>query len=124
MLDVRSIFHNLPRSCVPIKVRGSFLLARKRGRVGNAIECRGGDPGVRQRSGLTQGALARQFKATVGALPHWEVGRSNPSLARLLALRQIYPRGQEWTQVNVLIRETQARPSPRGVGMLTGGAKL
>jgi len=44
-------------------------------------------------------------------------------LARLLALRQLCPRGRERTQLDALIHETQARVAPLGVGAATGGVQ-
>ena len=78
---------------------------------------------VRQRLGLSQGALARRLNATTGAIQHWERGRNRPGLARLLALQQFCPHGRERTQLDALIRQTQARVAPLGVGATTGGVR-
>ena len=78
---------------------------------------------VRQRLGVSQEGLARRLNATKGAVQHWERGRNSPDLARLLALRQLCPRGRERTQLDALIRQTQARVAPLGVGTATAGAR-
>ena len=75
---------------------------------------------VRQRLGLTQSALARPLYATVGTIQHWEHGRHRPSLARLLALRQLCPPGQERAQLESLILESQAWVAPLGLEAVTG----
>jgi transcriptional regulator with XRE-family HTH domain len=72
---------------------------------------------VRQRLGQSQEGLARLLNATKGAVQHWERGRNSPDLARLLALRQLCPRGRERTHLDGLIRQTQTRVAPLGVGM-------
>jgi transcriptional regulator with XRE-family HTH domain len=74
---------------------------------------------VRQRLGQSQEGLARLLNATKGAVQHWERGRNSPDLARLMALRQLCPPGRERTQLDVLIRQTQTRVAPLGMGMLT-----
>ncbi len=63
---------------------------------------------LRQRLELSQEGLSRLLNATKGAVQHWERGRNNPDLARLLALRQLCPPGRERKQLDALIRETQA----------------
>ena len=78
---------------------------------------------VRQRLGLSQEGLARLLNATKGAVQHWERGRNSPGLARLLALRQLCPRGRERTQLDARIRQTQVRVAPLGVGTATAGAR-
>ena len=78
---------------------------------------------VRQRLGLSQEGLARLLNATKGAVQHWERGRNSPDLARLLALRELCPRSRERTQLDALIRQTQARVAPLGVGTATAGAR-
>ena len=78
---------------------------------------------VRQRLGLTQRALAGRLNATTGAIQHWEHGRNRPGLARLLALQQLCPRGREWTQLDGLVRQTQARVAPPEAGAATGGVR-
>ena len=76
---------------------------------------------VRQRLGVSQGALARRLNATNGTVQHWERGRTSLDLARLLALRDLCPRGRERTQLDTLIRQTQARVAPLAVGVVNGG---
>jgi transcriptional regulator with XRE-family HTH domain len=76
---------------------------------------------VRQRLGQSQEGLARLLNATKGAVQHWERGRNSPDLARLLALRQLCPRGRERTLLDGLIRQTQTRVAP--LGMATAGAR-
>ncbi len=78
---------------------------------------------VRQRLGLSQEGLARLLNATKGAVQHWERGRNSPDLARLLALRELCPRSRERTQMDALIRQTQARVAPLGVGTAAAGAR-
>src|ERR1700675_1616516 len=67
---------------------------------------------VRQRLELSQESLARVLNATKGAIQHWERGRNNPDLARLLALREICPPGPERRELDTLIRQTQAQVAP------------
>jgi len=78
---------------------------------------------LRQRLGVSQEGLARLLNATKGAVQHWERGRNSPDLARLLALRELCPRSRERTQLDALIRQTQARVAPLGVGRATAGAR-
>jgi len=78
---------------------------------------------VRQRLGLSQEALARLLNATKGAVQHWERGRNCPDLARLLAVRQLCPRGREREQLDALIRQTQSRVAPLGVGAAVAKAR-
>ena len=78
---------------------------------------------VRPRLGLSQEGLARRLNAPKGAVQHWERGRNSPDLARLLALRQLCPGGRERTQLNELIRETQARVAPLGGETATAGGR-
>ena len=78
---------------------------------------------VRQRLGVSQEGLARRLNATKGAVQHWERGRNSPDLARLLALQELCPRSRERTQLGALIRQTQARVAPLGVGTATAGAR-
>lgn len=63
---------------------------------------------LRLRLGLSQEGLSRLLNATKGAVQHWERGRNNPDLARLLHLRQLCPPGRERKQLDALIREAQA----------------
>jgi transcriptional regulator with XRE-family HTH domain len=67
---------------------------------------------VRQRLQLSQESLARVLNATKGAIQHWERGRNNPDLARLLALRELCPPGPERKELDTLIRQTQAQVAP------------
>jgi transcriptional regulator with XRE-family HTH domain len=78
---------------------------------------------VRQRLGQSQEGLARLLNATKGAVQHWERGRNSPDLARLLALRQLCPHGRERSRLEALIRQTQARVAPLGVGNEATGAR-
>ena len=73
---------------------------------------------VRQRLELSQEALSRSLNATKGAIQHWERGRNNPDLARLLALRELCPPGPERKELDALIKQTQAdvAPLPNGPG--------
>ena len=71
---------------------------------------------VRQRMGLSQGALARLLNTSNTAIQHWERGHNRPGLARLLALQQFCPHGRERTRLDALIGQTQARVLPLGVG--------
>ena len=64
---------------------------------------------MRQRLGLSQEALARLLSATKGAVQHSERGRNSPDLARLLALRQLCPRGREQVELDGLIGQAQLR---------------
>jgi transcriptional regulator with XRE-family HTH domain len=67
---------------------------------------------VRQRLELSQEALSRLLNATKGAVQHWERGRNNPDLARILALRQLCPPGAERKELDGLIRQLQAEVAP------------
>lgn len=67
---------------------------------------------VRQRLELSQEGLSRLLNATKGAVQHWERGRNNPDLGRLLALRQLCPPSSERKQLDALIRQTQAQVAP------------
>jgi transcriptional regulator with XRE-family HTH domain len=67
---------------------------------------------VRQRLQLSQEALSRALNATKGAIQHWERGRNNPDLARLLALRQLCPSGPERKELDALIKQTQSDVAP------------
>lgn len=71
---------------------------------------------VRHRLGLSQEGLSRLLNATKGAVQHWERGRNNPDLGRLLALRQLCPPGPERKELDALIRRTQAEFAPASVG--------
>jgi transcriptional regulator with XRE-family HTH domain len=64
---------------------------------------------VRQRMGLSQEGLSRRLNATKGAIQHWERGRNQPDLARLLVLRNLCPSGAERREVEGLIRQVQGR---------------
>jgi transcriptional regulator with XRE-family HTH domain len=67
---------------------------------------------VRQRLELSQEGLSRLLNATKGAVQHWERGRNNPDLGRLLALRQLCPPGPERKALDNLIRQTQSQVAP------------
>jgi transcriptional regulator with XRE-family HTH domain len=67
---------------------------------------------VRQRLEVSQEGLSRLLNATKGAIQHWERGRNNPDLARLLALRQLCPAGAERKELEALIRQVQAEVAP------------
>lgn len=67
---------------------------------------------VRQRLELSQEALSRLLNATKGAVQHWERGRNNPDLARLLALRQLCGPCPERKELDALIRQTQSKVAP------------
>jgi transcriptional regulator with XRE-family HTH domain len=67
---------------------------------------------VRHRLGVSQEGLSRLLNATKGAVQHWERGRNNPDLGRLLALRQLCPPGAERKELDALIRQTQAEYAP------------
>jgi len=69
---------------------------------------------VRQRLELSQEGLSRLLNATKGAVQHWERGRNNPDLARLMALRQLCPPSAERKELDALIREAQAQVAPLG----------
>jgi transcriptional regulator with XRE-family HTH domain len=71
---------------------------------------------VRQRLQLSQEGLSRVLNATKGAIQHWERGRNNPDLARLLALRQICPPGPERKELDALVKQTQAQVAPLSNG--------
>lgn len=64
---------------------------------------------ARQRMGLSQEGLSRRLNATKAAVQHWERGRNQPDLARLLLLAKLCPPGAERRGVEDLIRETQNR---------------
>lgn len=67
---------------------------------------------VRKQLELSQEALSRLLNATKGAVQHWERGRNNPDLARLLALRQICDPGPERKELDTLIKQTQSEVAP------------
>lgn len=76
---------------------------------------------VRQRLEVSQEGLSRLLNATKGAIQHWERGRNNPDLARLLALRQLCPPGPERKELEALIRQVQAEVAPVAIGPPGGG---
>lgn len=78
---------------------------------------------VRRRLEVSQEGLSRLLNATKGAIQHWERGRNNPDLARLLALRQLCPAGSERKELEALIRQVQAEVSPVQVGGALGKAE-
>jgi len=67
---------------------------------------------VRRRLELSQEGLSRLLNATKGAVQHWERGRNNPDLGRLMALRQLCPPAPERKELDALIKQTQARVAP------------
>ena len=71
---------------------------------------------VRKRLGLSQEGLSRLLNATKGAVQHWERGRNNPDLGRLLALRQLCPPGAERSELDSLIRQVRSEFAPVTVG--------
>ncbi|MBZ5545275.1 MAG: helix-turn-helix domain-containing protein [Acidobacteriia bacterium] len=75
---------------------------------------------VRHRLEVSQEGLSRLLNATKGAIQHWERGRNNPDLARLLALRQLCPPGAERKELEALIRQVQAEVAP----LPSGGPSL
>jgi len=78
---------------------------------------------VRQRLGLSQEGLSRLLNATKGAVQHWERGRNNPDLARLLALRELCPPGTERRELDAFVRQARAQASPVPVGPALAGAR-
>jgi transcriptional regulator with XRE-family HTH domain len=76
---------------------------------------------VRQKLEVSQEGLSRLLNATKGAIQHWERGRNNPDLARLLALRQLCPPGAERKELEALIRQVQAEVAPVALGPEGGG---
>src|SRR3989304_5720938 len=79
---------------------------------------------VRGRLELSQEALSRLLNATKGAVQHWERGRNNPDLARLLALRQLCPPGAERKELDGLIRQLQEEVAPVPGVPFGGGKKV
>jgi transcriptional regulator with XRE-family HTH domain len=73
-------------------------------------------PRVRHRLGVSQEGLSRLLNATKGAVQHWERGRNNPDLGRLLALRQLCPPGPERKELDALIRQHRAEYAPVEIG--------
>ncbi len=67
---------------------------------------------VRRRLELSQEGLSRLLNATKGAVQHWERGRNNPDLGRLLALRQLCPPAPERKELDALIKQTQSQVAP------------
>jgi len=79
---------------------------------------------VRQRLDLSQEALSRLLNATKGAVQHWERGRNNPDLARLLALRQLCPPSSERKELDALVRQVQSEVAPLPGGPSSLAKKL
>jgi len=79
---------------------------------------------VRQRLEVSQEALSRLLNATKGAIQHWERGRNNPDLARLIALRQLCPPGAERKELDALIKQVQATIAPLATGRPGMGKKV
>ena len=71
---------------------------------------------VRHRLQVSQEGLSRLLNATKGAVQHWERGRNNPDLARLLALRELCPPGAERRELEALARHTQGQVAPVPMG--------
>lgn len=78
---------------------------------------------VRQKLEISQEGLARMLNATKGAVQHWERGRNNPDLARLLALRQLCPLCAERKELDALIKETQAQVAPLPASQAGAGGR-
>lgn len=78
---------------------------------------------VRQRLEISQEGLSRLLNATKGAVQHWERGRNNPDLARLLALRELCPAGAERKELDALIRQVQAEVAPLPTGKQRAAAR-
>src|SRR5579884_3123285 len=79
---------------------------------------------VRQRLGLSQEGLSRRLNATKGAIQHWERGRNQPDLARLLLLRSICPPGAERKEVDAVIRQIQVRNAGVKRGLPDTGSQM
>ncbi len=77
-------------------------------------------PRVRRRMGISQEGLSRLLNATKGAVQHWERGRNNPDLGRLLALRRLCPPGPERKELDALIKQTQSDYAPVAVDKSVG----
>jgi transcriptional regulator with XRE-family HTH domain len=77
-------------------------------------------PRVRRRMGVSQEGLSRLLNATKGAVQHWERGRNNPDLGRLLALRRLCPPGPERKELDALIKQTQSDYAPVAVDKSVG----
>jgi transcriptional regulator with XRE-family HTH domain len=77
-------------------------------------------PRVRRRMGVSQEGLSRLLNATKGAVQHWERGRNNPDLGRLLALRRLCPPGSERKELDALIKQTQSDYAPVAVDKSVG----
>lgn len=77
-------------------------------------------PRVRRRMGISQEGLSRLLNATKGAVQHWERGRNNPDLGRLLALRRLCPPGPERKELDALIKQTQSNYAPVAVDKSVG----
>lgn len=77
-------------------------------------------PRVRRRLGVSQEGLSRLLNATKGAVQHWERGRNNPDLGRLLALRRLCPPGPERKELDALIKQTQSDYAPVAVDKSVG----
>src|SRR5712692_4013340 len=77
---------------------------------------------VRKSLELSQEALSRLLSATKGAVQHWERGRNNPDLARLLALRQLCSPGAERRELDALVKQAQSQVAPLPTDKLVQGA--
>ena len=67
---------------------------------------------VRMRLALSQESLSRMLSTTKGAVQHWERGRNNPELTRLLALRRFCPPGPERRELDELLERVQGHVAP------------
>jgi transcriptional regulator with XRE-family HTH domain len=76
---------------------------------------------VRNRLELSQEGLSRLMNSTKGAVQHWERGRNIPSLARLLALRQLCPPSHERKHLDALIKQAQNGAGPHSPGQNGSG---
>lgn len=69
---------------------------------------------VRQRLGLSQEGLSRRLNATKAAIQHWERGRNQPDLARVLLLRSMCPPCPERNELDEMIRRMKDRVAGGG----------
>jgi len=79
---------------------------------------------IRGRLEVSQEGLSRLMNTTKGAVQHWERGRNNPGLGRLLALRQLCPPSPERRELDALIRESQDMVGPMNPANPTGFFKV
>jgi transcriptional regulator with XRE-family HTH domain len=69
---------------------------------------------IRKRLAISQEVFSRMLGATKGAVQHWERGRNNPDLARLVALRRVCPPGPEQRELDQLLERVQNKVAPEG----------